>query len=287
MKTASGIAWLDKAQSNYDLILSFDHPTLSLSPALNAVDLAHVLGPLAPSHLDTICHSRGGLVARWYCEFFAPATLQRRVVLVASPIAGTSLAAAPRVRDFFDFLTNAGNALRTVAGLASIAAPWLAAVAGLMRLGTALTGGLARLPIADGLIALVPGLQGQARIGNNEEICRLQRGVPNWHSPTGKLRYFAVTADFQPADPGWNFLAYFRHAGAHAANAVADRLFPFANDLVVDTDAMTDLNGQTAAAAVRIADHKDFDTSSGVHHCNYFVQSDTVDAIDTWLKKIP
>jgi hypothetical protein len=57
--------------------------------------------------------------------------------------------------------------------------------------------------------------------------------------------------------------------------------------LVVDTDAMTDLNGQIAAAAVRIADHKDFDTSSGVHHCNYFVQSDTVDAIDTWLKKIP
>jgi pimeloyl-ACP methyl ester carboxylesterase len=286
MKSAPGQALLSKAEGAYDVILSFDHPTLSLSPALNAMDFAHVLRPLKPTQIDIVCHSRGGLVARWFCEVFCSTDVDRRVVLVASPIAGTSLASAPRVRDFFDFLTNVGDALRKTADLASFAAPWLVGVAGLMRLGTALTGGLARLPIADGRIALVPGLQGQARVGNNKEISRLQRGVATWHSPQSKLRYFAVTADFQPTDAGWNFLAYFRNIGTHALNDAADRLFPFANDLVVDTEAMTDLNGKLDAQSVQvqIADRHSFNTSSGVHHCNYFIQPDTISAIGTWLK---
>jgi hypothetical protein len=183
------------------------------------------------------------------------------------------------VRDFFDFLTNVGNALRTTAQLGSLAAPWLTAVAGLMRLATALTGGLANLPIADGLISLVPGLQAQARVGNNEEILRLQRAVPGWHRGSAKLRYFAITADFEPLDPGWNFLEYFRTAKARLVNAAADRLFSGPNDLVVDTESMTYLADQ-----VPITECHTFGTSPVIHHCNYFLQRETADVIRKWLK---
>lgn len=281
VKATGGAKLLDDAQKAYDLVLTFDHPTLGLSPALNAMDLAHALRPLNPSHIHIICHSRGGLVARWFCEVFCPSDVQRRVVLVAAPIAGTSFASAPRVRDFFDFLTNVGDKLTNVTELASLAAPWLTAAVGLIRLGTALTGGLANLPIADGLIALVPGLQGQARIGNNEEIRRLQRGVALWHSPKAKLRYFAITADFQPTDPGWKFLEYFRKAPAHILDTVADRLFAEdKNDLVVDTVSMTNLSD---TVSVVVADCHDFGSQPDIHHCNYFTQPMTVEMIRGWL----
>jgi len=279
MTIDAGKALLAQAEKSYDLVLAFDHPTLSVSPSLNALDLAYGLRSIAATKFDIVCHSRGGLVARWFCEFFCPPSVQRRAVLVGSPLAGTSLASAPRIRDFFDFLTNVGNALRTTAQLASAAAPWLTAVVGLMRLGTALTGGLANLPIADGLIALVPGLQSQARVGNNEEILRLQRAVPTWNTPQSALRYFAITSDFEPSGVGWNFLEYFRQIPTRVLDGAADRLFKEANDLVVDTASMTSL-----ADKVPIADSYPFGPSPTVHHCNYFIQTETVKHIREWLE---
>jgi hypothetical protein len=51
------------APGAYDQILAFDHPTLSLSPIVNAVDLREALAGTQAA-VDIVCHSRGGLVAR-------------------------------------------------------------------------------------------------------------------------------------------------------------------------------------------------------------------------------
>jgi hypothetical protein len=67
-----GEDFLAAAEKAYDLVLTFDHPTLSVGPALNAMDLAHALRPLNPSQIDIICHGRGGLVARWLARCSAP-----------------------------------------------------------------------------------------------------------------------------------------------------------------------------------------------------------------------
>ena len=171
-KTPSGAKLLADAERKYDLVLAFDHPTLSVSPMLNAFDLAALLRP-SPASLDIICHSRGGLVARWYCEAYADAALKRRVVFVGAPLAGTSFAAAPRLKSALDLLTNIADVLRTASDLVS-ANPLFLATSGLLRVVGAVTGVAAKTPMLDAAIALVPGLDGQSRTGNNQELLRLR-----------------------------------------------------------------------------------------------------------------
>ena len=53
-----GQTFLARASQRYDLVLTFDHPTVGVSPVMNAFDLAGLLRPL-PRELHIICHSRG------------------------------------------------------------------------------------------------------------------------------------------------------------------------------------------------------------------------------------
>ena len=105
------------ASGAYEAILAFDHPTLSVSPWINAIDLedelARVTGPI-----DVICHSRGGLVVAWWLR-----NAKRKVdhvVFIGSPLDGTSLASPANLR----------SALQ---GLASFLARWKPPVALLPR----------------------------------------------------------------------------------------------------------------------------------------------------------
>src|ERR1035437_3223640 len=62
--------------------------------------------------VDIICHSRGGLVTRWFMEAFdRPNRSHRRAVLVGSPLHGTSLAAPGRIRNSINLFTNIGKEL--------------------------------------------------------------------------------------------------------------------------------------------------------------------------------
>src|SRR5208337_4047232 len=47
----AGAKLLAAAEKRYDLILTFDHPTMSFSPVVNAFDLAALLRP-APASVD-------------------------------------------------------------------------------------------------------------------------------------------------------------------------------------------------------------------------------------------
>lgn len=271
--TPQGRQFMARAERHYTQVLAFDHPTLAVGPLLNAVELARLFA--ASTHdVDVVAHSRGGLVTRWWLEALGGGVgTHARAVLVGSPIAGTSLAAGPRIRAGLDMLTNYGTVLERTMGLIGVANPFLYAPVAILRVLLSVTGLVTKLPIADAAVAMVPGLFGQARIGNNGEIRRLRAG------PTVRnIDYFAVRSNFEPQSEGWKFWRYFR--ATTLANPFADIVFDGENDLVVDSDSMTDLG----ASGAKLAKTLDFKTNPDVHHVNYFRQQETVAFIEKSLR---
>ncbi len=271
-KSAVGAKLLADAEKKYDFVLVFDHPTLSVSPMLNAFDLAALLRP-SPRSVDIVCHSRGGLVARWFCEAYADPALKRRVVFVGSPLAGTSLAAAPRLKSSLDLLTNIAEVLRTASDFAS-ANPLFLAASSLLRIVVGVTGVAAKAPILDAAIALIPGLDGQSRTGNNQELLRLRANTGNNPFADGQIRYFAVLSNFEPKDMGWNFLRLFSKPLQRIGDWGADIIFQGQNDLIVDTRSMSEVSDDRLVTIAH-----DFGTTDSVHHTNYFVQTQTAKAV--------
>ena len=106
--TAEGKAYLASAEVEYGAILAFDHPTLAVSPWINALDLQAALARVT-GRIDVVCHSRGGLVTAWWLR------LARRdvdnVVFVGSPLAGTSLASPAALRQALDHLATAAKGI--------------------------------------------------------------------------------------------------------------------------------------------------------------------------------
>ncbi|HET7871412.1 MAG TPA: hypothetical protein VFL42_02800, partial [Terriglobales bacterium] len=263
-----GQEFLRKAVKSYDQVLGFDHATLSLTPVLNALDLARLTAD-TKAEIDVICHSRGGLVARWWLENYSAANRgHTRVVLVGSPLAGTSLAAAPRLRSAIDLLTNVGKVLETGAAIASTAFPFFTIVTGLLKLLVSAGSIVSNAPIIDAAVSIVPGFSAQALVSNNEELNRLNQ--------TGKAAasYFAVRSDFRPKSPGWEFWKYFVNIGDRLKAAGADIVFAEPNDLVVDTASMTVL--ARAPKAISVEKLLDFGENEKVHHTVYFRQPETV-----------
>lgn len=270
-----GSDFIDWARGHYSHVLTFDHPTLSVSPVLNARALALLLGQ-SKADIDVICHSRGGLVTRWWLEVFDRAPPEkRRAVFVGSPLAGTGLAAPTNIRGSLSLLSNIGMAL----GAASAAVPFLTVLTGLFRVVTSVTKLAATTPAIDAAVALVPGLAAQSRIGNNREMISLRQ------TPEMLARhYFAVKSNFESEKPGWRFWRYFRNMGDCAKDTLADLVFEGRNDLVVDTGSMVDLSDALSIPSEQVLD---FGTTDYVHHTNYFMQAQTLDFIREMLGTVP
>ena len=83
-------------------------------------------------------------------------------------------------------------------------------------------------------------------------------------------QYYAVTGTFRPAAVGWEFWKVFCD-WTQAAAAAEDRIFPAANDLVVDTDSMTRNSHVENTFAFGDTDH--------VYHTIYFRQPKTIQFI--------
>jgi len=258
--TPHGRDLLGRAAAHYDRVLFFDHATLARGPLLNAVELDRALAGSTHA-VDLICHSRGGLVARWWLETLG--TGRRgpcRAVLVGAPIAGTSLAAGPRLRAGIDAMTTLGSVIAASGQVLGLAAPFLAAPVGLLRILLSIGGVANRLPIADAALACVPGLFAQSRIGNNSEL-----GILRAARAPRALDYFTVASTFEPADEGWRFWRSFRRTTAAAL--AAEVVFDGPNDLVVDTASMDDFG---AASGVRPTAALHFGAGDAIHHCGYF-----------------
>lgn len=274
-RNPAGSDFVDWARGHYSRVLSFDHPTLSVSPVLNARALALLLAE-TQADIDVVCHSRGGLVTRWWLEVFDRAPPEkRRAVFVGSPLAGTGLAAPPNIRGSLSLLSNIGMAL----GAASAAVPFLTVLTGLFRVVTSVTTLAAKTPAIDAAVALVPGLMAQSRVGNNWEMISLRQAP---RALAG--RYYAVKSNFESDKPGWQFWRYFRNIGDHAKDTLADLVFEGQNDLVVDTGSMADLCNDLSIPAEQVLD---FGTTDVVRHTNYFDQARTLDFIRESLVTAP
>jgi hypothetical protein len=270
--TAHGKAFLQSALGAYDQVLAWTHPTLSVSPLLNALDLGRHFAN-TEAQVDVICHSRGGLVCRYWREAFSPG-IAGRSIFVGAPLAGTSLAAPHRLKEVINLISNISTEVARGAGVAGLvfplASPFMTAAGALMKLLGSVTSVAAHTPLADAAVSLVPGLAAQSRVGNNAEIVRFRS------APLDSPDYFAVQADFEPPPVGWKFWSLFnvRRAGTAVANVAADAVFDTPNDLVVDTTAMVDLADELQIPSSRTLI---FPADSGVHHVNYFDHQDTID----------
>jgi pimeloyl-ACP methyl ester carboxylesterase len=256
-ETPDGQKFLTDAERSYAQVLAFDHFTVSRSPILNALELARKFAASAAS-VDIVCHSRGGLVTRWFCEVLDQAPNRtRRAVLVGSPIAGTSLAAPDKLRSTLNLFTNLGAALGE--GLSLV--PFLSAAGAIMKLAFSVAGAATKVPLIDAGVAMIPGLCAQSRILNNNELKALL-----W-PPKQLPQYHAVTSTFRPPAVGWEFWKVFCD-WTQLASTAEDRIFPAANDLVVDTDSMTENIQVESTLTFGEADH--------VYHTIYFRQPKTI-----------
>jgi len=273
----NGREFLDVALREYGAgnVLAFGHRTLSVSPMINALDLAETLRD-CKAEIDVICHSRGGLVTRWWSEAFdvVPNRNGSRI-FVGSPLHGTSLASPARLKRVADLLASFANALNYGAKLGQavgpVAAPiWIAAQTLLGIIKFAMDG-LAKTPILDAGVAVVPGLGGQSAVSNNSELNGLRTRAKQ--SRSAFEDYYFIRSNFQSDEIGWRFWRAFTKMGQRAANAAADYIFPADNDLVVDSDHMDDVYDDYKVKSSQILDFK---TNPTVHHLNYFDQEKTI-----------
>ena len=281
--TGPGRAFLNDALTAYGgQVLVFDHPTLSVSPFLNAIDLARALAG-TEGGLDVIAHSRGGVVVRWWLDVLGDslAGADVRAVLVGSPLRGTSLAAPGRIHSLVNVLANIGTFISKPLRIAAATNPYTLASMALLkflvkreanRWGVP-PGNLGKRPDLDAAVAVIPGLQGQSGVENNYELIRL------FASPKrANVEYFAITAEFEPERIGWKLWKAITEFRSRGIDAVADKIFPGKNDLVVDTASMSYLD-----KGRKIRDVHDFGAQAEVHHCSYFRQPDTIAALRKWL----
>jgi pimeloyl-ACP methyl ester carboxylesterase len=265
---------LARAHGRYKRVLAFDHPTLSVSPWINAIDLERALVNVR-GDIDVVCHSRGGLVVAWWLRKTSQKV--RNVIFVGSPLQGTSLASPAHLRSALDYFANIATAAKLAAGAAAVFLPFMTAVQGLAAILSGILHAAASTPLADAAVAVVPGLAGQSRVGNNFEIERLTR--EKWASTA---TYHAVMSNFQPSagDSMWQFWKYFQNPKEKILGWGADAIFEVSNDLVVDTQSMarTYHSGKAGGDGLpdAITDVHDFGVSRTVHHTNYFRQPETV-----------
>jgi hypothetical protein len=290
-KDFPGRALLDSAGKAYDQVLVFEHPTLQVSPWMNALDLARAFDG-TQAEVDVICHSRGGLVVRWWIEVLQRELRPRtRVVFVGSPLMGTGLASPYRLRTALKLFANYAEAASQVSSLASLALPMFTVVQGLATLVGSASSLLAHTPVADAVVAMVPGLAAMSRYGPDgpagakvldfiQGNCELEKLSFGSQGPASAA-YFIITSNFETEAVGWQFWKAFRKPLQRMADAATDALFSGENDLVVDTASMSSLgvNAGVGVALTNPAQRLDFGTNASVHHLNYFAQPGTLSFI--------
>lgn len=280
--TEWGRAFLTNALARYDIILGFDHPTLSVDPFTNASDMLAALQSLAwphPPEFDVVAFSRGGLVFRSMVEQLLPtagwAARFRRVAFVACTNGGTQLANPDNWRRFADLYTNIAVASARLVGLFPQAAPLTTVIAEVAKGLGAFVKVLAAYVTEEDK---VPGLA--AMMPRGRFIETLNGSQPGQPTPTDTY-YCAITSDFEPNAA--------RAGGApelppgfwiRFADRPVDHLFGVENDLVVHTKSMSEID---PAIGGFIKDRFDFGTNGSVYHTNYFTRPETVGALARWF----
>ena len=235
-------------------VFAFDHPTLGPDPAATATWLGRELAGRGRLTVDVVAHSRGGLVAREICEHGAEHGLGgvdvRRLVMVATPNAGTALADVGYWKTWVDRMT---NILQFVPDN-PVTDTFDAVLTLLTHVAVGTVHGL------DGLRAMDPAGP-------------YLRHRPNAAAPACVSRYRAVAADYEPpsGSPLWRVT---RDLGTDLVFGAAD------NDLVVPTDGVFTVPG---GAGFTIAEPLLFDAPAGVEHTGYWDREPFGRSLLGWL----
>ena len=278
--TPWGEALLNKALHQYDLVLGYDHKSLSIDPRENAVSLLaelRVLWPQGDVDIDVVCHSRGGLVFRSLVETILPAdpwpATFGKVVFVAAANSGTQLANSDNWVRLADLYTNL--AAMSARGLAIIVPG--AGAAGLVL--AELLDGVGTLVKSVVSSALKDGdIPGLAAMQPNGEFITAINAVGPGPTPDSST-YFAVLSNFEPdlrspdTEIPERLLALLK-------DGLVDQLLGADNDMVVDLASMTRID---PGSGEYFDERFDFGTNGAVHHTNYFHQPQTARAITGWL----
>jgi pimeloyl-ACP methyl ester carboxylesterase len=233
-------------------LLAFDHYTLSEDPAKNAAWLADQLPSDLELEVDVVCHSRGGLVARYLAGAGLDRLRVRRVVLVGAPNNGTALADPDHMTDLVDRLTSVLN-LVPPGPLDAVSEVLEAIITAVKVLGHAALKGL------PGLAAMAPG---GAFLGQ-------LNGRPPSHAD-----YYGVGANYDPKDG-------LRELVRQATNLLLDRVFgEQPNDLIVPTV------GMFQAGGFRVSDDRTLriEPNLAISHSHYFGHPETSKKLLDWLR---
>lgn len=234
-------------------VFAFDHFTLSHDPEANVRWFLDRVPDGAALDLDVVCHSRGGLVSRMLAEKQSEFSLGSRqlrvgkVVFVASPNAGTHLADAEHMGSLVDTYTNLLNFIPDN--------PVTDVLDGVVTVAKQL---------AVGALKGLEGLQSMRPDGDFQRRLNAANG-------RGDTRYFALGADFAPAEPGFKRWALER---------LTQSVFGGDNDLVVPTASVYEANG---SGFFPIEDRHVFPAEDGVSHTAFFHHPAAQEKMLAWL----
>ncbi|MPZ99143.1 MAG: hypothetical protein GEU80_07365 [Dehalococcoidia bacterium] len=245
------VAWLHERYEGR--VFAFDHYTLSQDPRENAEWLVAQVPPGAHLELDTIGHSRGGLVSRVLSEQGDALALGDRSVEVAraihlaTPSAGTVLVDAKHLGELVDTVTNLLSFFPDN-GVTDVLQTVITVV---KQLAVGAVGGLS------GLSAMLP--DGPFLHALND-------------SPKAGGRYYAVAADYEPGEADG--------LASYARDVLHDRIFGAENDLVIPTASGWDAKG---SANFPIEDRQVFRALDAVPHNALVRNTATLEQIRAWL----
>jgi hypothetical protein len=271
------------AAQTYDVVLGFDHRTLTEEPMTNAKQLLAALqgsGIPPGSRIDCVAFSRGGLVIRSLIETLLvdadllPDVQFGRVIFVGCTNGGTHLADAENISDLIDVYTNLFA--RAAAIIGPVGGPTGMAIGKAISNSFTLLGRFVQA-IGDAAIndQAVPGLAAMRPDG--DAVKALNRAI----SPgSADATYFAISADFEPRlDLVSSTLV--KEGVEIVLDRISDRLFKnAANDLVVDTIQMTNFGVLAARLGDRIFP---FGQTGTVYHTEYFAQPQVAEKLRAWL----
>ena len=277
----NGARFLESALRQYDAVIGFDHPTLSVDPMVNATDLlTRVSSVTNGGSFDVITHSRGGLTTRSFAEYVLPGSgwngRVEKAVFVAATNNGTHLADTDRWYDLIDIATNLTMVGAGVLAAMPGGAPVAAVVAGVVKGLGALVKYLGAYAVEEdgvpGLAAMRPG--GPFVTGINQT----QPGQPTPGTPwfVAKSNFHVTVGDDSHRPP-----EFPKELAVRLAEGLVDQVFRGDNDLVVDCESMGSIDAAVGGGFV--ADTYDFESNDVVYHGNYFLQPDFVRRMTDWL----
>lgn len=281
--TEAGKAFLAGVFAKYDIVVGWDHRTLSVSPADNARDLLQwfeaQMWPKPPT-IDAVAFSRGGLVLRSLVEDLLPSSAFKatisKAVFVACTNGGTELARPANWHRLADTYINVAAAgVRALAVFpaftagANILVEAIRGVGGLVKV-------LANASVDDNAI---PGLAAMNPAG--PFVTTLNTEQPGQPSPDD-VWYGAITSDFDPDAAAAEGRTEELPPGLllKLADKGSDVLQGKPNDLVVHVEAMTQIDPDVGAY---VRERLDYGTNGTVHHCRYFAEPATAGALSQWL----